>query len=120
MVFEIKDEEQSRKVLEYIINNDYDFDMGKSADYIASKQKAKKHLEEVLKEYKGDIEDEDMYKYYRYSEEQREDMHKYIIESLTEDYMEISQLGNSFVWDAMRDYFKKHPIKRKEDDIYGI
>lgn len=115
MVLEIKDEKQFRKVLEYIISNDYDFDMGKSAKYIASKQKAEEHLKEVLKEYKGDIEDEDMYRYYRYSEKQREDMHKYIIKSLTEDYMKISQLGNSFVWDAMRKYFREHPIEQKED-----
>jgi hypothetical protein len=111
MVFEIKDEKQSRKVLEFIISNDYDFDMGESANYIASKQKAEEHLEEILKIYKNNMEDEDMYRYYRYSEEQREDMHKYIIKSLTEIYMKAPHLGNNFVWYAMRNYFEKHSIK---------
>lgn len=111
MVFEIKDEKQSRKVLEFIISNDYDFDMGESVNYIASKRRAEEHLKELLEVYKNDMEDEDMYRYYHYSEEQREDMHKYIIKSLTEVYMEMPHVGNNYAWYAMRNYFKKHPIK---------
>lgn len=112
MVFEIKDNEQSMDVLKYIVEKDYDCDIGISISYVKAEIDAKNELNHLIEESHYGL-DDTMEECLKYTNDERKEIDNYILENTVEsitlyNYDDYQIAIQEDLLHYMREYFKRH------------